>query len=131
MPEIEKRSWNSFVKPVFRTALAGAALALTVSCTSRAEGVSKIAGCPGGPEGTPAAGTICPDGTVPNRDPNLPLGCPGSAMLGPIALGAKIACPERPGRAECTANADRLCFTPTGLEVSKGNSLARPTKVTS
>ncbi len=60
------------------------------------------AGCAGGPAGPPLPGTICPDGSIPVPDPNLPLGCPGSAAQGQPAPNYSTTCPARPGRAECT-----------------------------
>jgi hypothetical protein len=59
------------------------------------------AGCADGPSGPPSAGTVCPDGSIPLGDPELPLGCPGSTKTGTMGNDYSVICPARPGRGEC------------------------------
>jgi hypothetical protein len=48
------------------------------------------------------AGGVCSDGvTIPDKDPALPLHCPGSAQQGPIGPTYSVTCPARTGRVQC------------------------------
>ncbi len=57
------------------------------------------------------AGGVCSDGvTIPDKDPALPLHCPGSAQQGPIGPTYSVTCPARTGRVQCVyTEQDGLC----------------------
>ncbi len=81
------------------------------------------AGC-GNEMGPPAPGTVCPDGSVPLRDPTLPIGCPGSSQQGPRDPNAEVNCPSRPGRPDCRLR-ESLCVDSAGNNVTNGVSGTR------
>lgn len=82
------------------------------------------AGCPGSiQQGPPSAGTVCLDGSIPLKDGTLPLGCPGSAAVGPVGADYTVVCPARPGRSECTyTQSTHRCITASGKDVTNGGT---------